>query len=126
MTKTIQLQFGPYSPVRQAENMYFVSGQVGVDAHKKAPEDVVGQARQALENMKTVLESADLTMDNVTKTTIFLKDIDDFAAVNDVYVEYFPEPRPARSCVQVAALPKVADNELLVEIEAVACKVHDS
>ena len=119
---TAQPQFGPYTPVRKAGDYYFVSGQVGVDSDKKAAPTVEAQCHQVLKNLGTVLKNAGLTMVDVVKTTIFLQDITDYAAVNDIYVTYFPEPRPARSCVAVAALPNVADNTLLIEIEAVAYK----
>jgi 2-iminobutanoate/2-iminopropanoate deaminase len=114
--------FGPYSPIRQAGTLYFVSGQVGIDAYRQAANDVASQTHQALANMRDALESAGLFMGNVVKTTIFLKNIDDFTVVNEVYVSYFPELRPARSCVGIASLPKLADNELLIEIEAIAYK----
>lgn len=116
--------FGPYRTIVRAGDLYFISGQVGVNpATKTAPSDISGQTRQVLENMRSVLESACLIMDDVQKTTIFLRNINDFETVNQIYCEYFGEPRPARSCVEVARLPSVAkDNELLVEIEAVAYK----
>lgn len=114
--------FGPYSPIRQAGDYYFVSGQVGVTPERTAREDVTRQSQQALQNLESVLQSAGLAMADVVKTTIFLKNIADFAAVNEVYITHFPEPRPARSCVEVAGLPKLTDNALLVEIEAVAYK----
>lgn len=114
--------FGPYSPVRQAGNLYFVSGQVGVDpATKQAADDVRQQASQALENLRNTLADANLTPDDVVKTTIFLVNMDDFAAVNEVYQEFFAAPRPARSTVGVAELPRVAgDTPIKVEIEAIA------
>jgi 2-iminobutanoate/2-iminopropanoate deaminase len=114
--------FGPYSPVRQVGDFYYVSGQVGVNAATgEAGAGIAAQTRQVLDNMKAVLAAVGLGMDDVVKTTIFVTNIDDFAAVNEVYVSYFAEPRPARSTVQVAGLPKVAKNtSLLVEIEAVA------
>jgi 2-iminobutanoate/2-iminopropanoate deaminase len=113
--------FGPYSPVRQAGEFYFVSGQIGVDpATKTAALDVADQARQALTNLKATLEGAGLSLDQVVKTTIFVTDISEFARVNDVYIEFFNEPRPARSTVGVSELPKVADNPIKFEIEAIA------
>lgn len=113
--------FGPYSPVRQAGDFYFVSGQIGVDpATKTAPADVADQARQALNNLKAVLGSSGLDLDNVVKTTVFVTDISEFGKVNDVYVEFFSDPRPARSTVGVSELPKVADNPIKFEIEAIA------
>jgi 2-iminobutanoate/2-iminopropanoate deaminase len=113
--------FGPYSPVRQAGNLYFVSGQVGVTAAKTASQDVAVQTKQALNNMQALLEIRGLGMADVMKTTIFLANMDDFDKVNTVYEEFFDAPRPARSTVGVTALPKIAgDTKLLVEIEAVA------
>lgn len=108
---------GPYSPALGSGDLVFLSGQVGMDADGKlvgytAPE----QARRAMDNMRSLLAAAGLGFEHVVKTTIFLIDMEDFAAVNQVYAEYLPEPYPARSTVQVAALPKNAK----VEIEAVA------
>jgi 2-iminobutanoate/2-iminopropanoate deaminase len=108
---------GPYSPAVGAGDFVFVSGQVALDPdgkiHGYTPKD---QARKALENLTTTLAAAGLTLADVVKTTIFLKDMDEFGAVNDVYAEFFAEPYPARSTVEVARLPK----DLHVEIEAVA------
>ncbi|MCA9331065.1 RidA family protein [Candidatus Saccharibacteria bacterium] len=115
--------FGPYTPVRKAGDTYYVSGQVGVRADKTASADVSGQTHEVLENMKRCLEEVGLTMDDVTKVTIYLTDMADFAAVNEVYQTYFEPPRPARACVQVAGLPNVANTPLLVEMDAVAHKV---
>jgi 2-iminobutanoate/2-iminopropanoate deaminase len=108
---------GPYSPAVGAGDLVFVSGQIPLDHEGKivgyTPKD---QARKALENLRATLEAAGLTLDDVVKTTIFLKDMDEFGAVNDVYAEFFAEPYPARSTVEVARLPK----DLHVEIEAIA------
>jgi 2-iminobutanoate/2-iminopropanoate deaminase len=114
--------FGPYTPVRQAGNFLFVSGQVGVDpATKTAPADVAAQTAQALKNLEAVLQSADAKLQHVVKTTVFLTDMDNFAAMNEAYERAFPAPRPARSAVAVRELPRVAgDTSVLVEIEAVA------
>ena len=116
--------FGPYSPIRQADDVYFVSGQVGVDpATKQAAESVAEQTKQVLENMRSLLEAKGLSMQDVVKTTIFVTDMGDFAAVNEVYVTYFAEPRPARATVAVAELPRVAgDVPIKVEIEAIATR----
>ena len=115
--------FGPYSPIKQASDLYFVSGQVGMNkATKHAPKDVKSQTSQALVNMQTILEDNDLSMDDVVKTTIFLTNMGDFAAVNEVYEGFFAAPRPARSTVAVKELPRLASSALLVEIEAVAYK----
>ncbi len=121
-TNASTMSFGPYTPVRQAGDYYFVSGQVGVDpATKTASEDIADQTRQALDNLKSMVEAAGLTIDHVVKTTIYVVDMADFATVNDVYVSYFNEPRPARSTVGVKELPRVAgDTPIKIEIEAVA------
>lgn len=112
---------------RAAKNWYFVSGQVGVNpATKQASEHVEQQTEQTLQNMKAVLTEAGLGMQDIVKTTIFLTNMDDFAQINGIYMQHFPEPRPARSCVGVAALPDVANTKLLVEIEAVAYKESNS
>ncbi|HEV2403524.1 MAG TPA: Rid family detoxifying hydrolase [Candidatus Saccharimonadales bacterium] len=114
--------FGPYSLVRQAGDLYFLAGHVGVDpATSTAQPNVTAQTEQVLENLRSTLESVGLGMNDVVKTTIFVTDIGNFAQVNEVYVRYFDEPRPARSTVGVAELPRVGgDVPLLVEIEAVA------
>ena len=116
--------FGPYTPVRRAGDMYFVSGQVGVDmATKSAPKGVAEQTAKALDNMREVLAGVGLGLKDVVKTTIFVADMGDFATVNDVYMQYFSEPRPARSTVAAKELPRVATNcPVLVEIEAIAIK----
>jgi 2-iminobutanoate/2-iminopropanoate deaminase len=116
--------FGPYSPIREAGGLYFVSGQIGVDpATKSAREDVQAQTKQALDNLAGVLKTAELTLADVVKTTVFVTDMSDFAAVNEVYLGYFDDPRPARSCVAVRELPRVgAGVPLRVEIEAIALR----
>lgn len=108
---------GPYSHAVQTGPFYYLSGQLGVDPQTNALADgAEAQARQALENLQSVLASAGLTMDDVVKTTVFLKNIGDFAAINIIYAEAFGENKPARSCVAVAELPRGG----LFEIEAVA------
>jgi 2-iminobutanoate/2-iminopropanoate deaminase len=116
--------FGPYSAVRRMGNMYFVSGQVGVHPETKvAPESVEAQTRQALDNMRALLQAEGLSMNRVAKTTIYVTYMGDFAAVYDVYVTYFDEPRPARATVAAAELPRVGgDVPIKVEIEAIAIK----
>lgn len=120
--------FGPYSPVRRAGNLYFTAGQVGVDpATGTADPDVVQQTKQALDNLAAALARVDLTLDAVVKTTIFVTDMGDFAAINEVYMSRFVEPRPARSTLAVRELPRVAkDVPLKIEIEAVACVAPES
>ena len=97
----------------------YTSGQLGlIPETGELPEGVEAQAKQALENLKAVLEAAGMTMANVVKTTVFLADINDFAAINSIYARYFTGDAPARSCVQAGALPKGG----LFEIEAIAVK----
>lgn len=109
---------GPYSQAVRVGNMVYTSGQIPVVPEKG--EIVSGgieeQARQVLENLKAVLNAAGTDFKNVVKTTVFIKDMNNFAAVNKVYSEYFSQPYPARSCVEVARLPK----DVGVEIEVVA------
>ena len=108
---------GPYVHAVKAGETLYTSGQLGlIPETGELPEGVEAQARQALDNLKAVVEAAGLTLANVVKTTVFLADINDFAAINAIYAEYFTGEAPARSCVQVAALPKAA----LFEIEAIA------
>lgn len=109
---------GPYSQAIRIEELVFTAGQVGLDpATMEIVEGgIEAQTRQVLTNLKHVLESADSGLNFVVKTTVFLQDMGDFASMNAIYAEYFPENAPARSTVQVAALPKAA----LVEIECVA------
>lgn len=116
--------YGPYSPIRQVGNLYFVSGQIGVDPETKLASDVIAnQTEQTLKNLQAVLKSSGLELKHVVKTTVFLTDMRNFAAMNEVYKKYFDVPRPARSTVAVAELPHVAGaTHLLVEIEAVVAK----
>ncbi|MFP4977059.1 RidA family protein [Paenibacillus sp. CN-4] len=110
---------GPYSQAIHAGNWVYTSGQLGLNPETgELAEGVQEQARQSLNNVKAILEAAGAGMDQVVKTTVFLKDMNDFAAVNEVYSSFFTEPYPARSAVEVARLPK----DGLVEIEAVARK----
>ncbi len=113
--------YGPYTPVRKSGGFLFVSGQVGLDPETEAaPEGVSAQTTQALKNMQAVLETAGASLGDVVKTTVFLTDIESYAAMNEAYAQSFPEPRPARSAVAVRELPRVPGGTLLVEIEAVA------
>lgn len=111
---------GPYSQAVQAGNMVFVSGQLPFVPETGALlEGTVGEmTAQSLKNIQAILEAAGYTMADVVKTTIFLKDLNDFAEVNATYASFFPENPPARACVQVAKLPRDAR----VEIEAIAVK----
>ncbi len=108
---------GPYSQAVATDGLVFCSGQLGLDPETgELAQGVEAQADRALRNLAAVLDAAGLTLADVLKTTIFLADMGDFAAVNAVYARHMPDPPPARSTVQVAALPKAG----LVEIEAIA------
>lgn len=109
---------GPYSQAIQIGQLLFTSGQVHIDPETGAIVEggIQEQARQSLNNIKAILNAAGTNMGAVVKTTVFLQDMNDFAAMNEVYAQFFQEPYPARSAVQVARLPK----DVLVEIEAIA------
>ena len=111
---------GPYSQATAAGGFIFTSGQLGMDPETGVlAEGVQAQTRRSLENVKAILSAAGVGMGQVLKTTVFLQNMSDFAAMNEVYAEFFPEGQyPARSAVEVAALPKGG----LVEIEAVAAR----
>lgn len=110
---------GPYSAGIATEELAFLSGQLGADTKGNlVSEDVVGQAKKVFENIGVLLEVSGLTYDDIVKTTVLLSDMNDFAKVNEEYVKYFNEPFPARSCFEVAKLPKNAK----VEIECIAIK----
>jgi 2-iminobutanoate/2-iminopropanoate deaminase len=110
---------GPYSQAMVTSGLVFTSGQLPIDpASGEMPKDIASQTRQSLENVRVILEQAGTGLDNVVKTTVFLSDMANFQAMNEVYAEFFGEPFPARSCYQVARLPKDA----LVEIEVIAEK----
>ena len=109
---------GPYSQAIDLGNLVFTSGQIPVAPDGTVSNDIVEQAHQTLKNLKAVLEAAGCSMDCVVKTTVFISDMDQFGAINAVYEQYFSRPYPARSCVQVAKLPKGVG----IEIEAVATK----
>jgi reactive intermediate/imine deaminase len=113
----------PYSSFRKEGNWYYISGQIGKDMENNVAEaDVKHQTKQLFNNLDAVLTSAGLERKHIVKTTVFLTDMGNFGAMNELYGEYFSEPYPARSTVAVAELPRVADNPMLVEIEAVAYK----
>lgn len=110
---------GPYSQAIEVNGMVYTSGVIPVNpATGEIPEGTVAQATQALTNLKNLLEAAGSSMDQVIKTTVFIKEMDEFATINGVYKEYFTSDFPARSCVEVARLPK----DVLLEIEAIALK----
>lgn len=111
---------GPYSAGVSFGDLIFVSGQIPTDANGDLPEGIEAQARQSILNVKAVLEAGGSDLRHVVKTTVFLRDMDDFAAVNAVYAQFFDgDVKPARSCVQAAKLPK----DMPLEIEAIAVKV---
>ncbi len=111
---------GPYSQGIDLGNVIFFSGQVPLipETGEMAEGGIEGQARQAFENVKGLLESQGLDFSNVVKTTVFLDNMGDFNTVNEIYAQYFVEPYPARSAVEVAKLPKGA----LIEVEVIAAK----
>jgi 2-iminobutanoate/2-iminopropanoate deaminase len=112
---------GPYSQGIRSGDMVFCSGQLGLDpVTGELADGVEAQTERALRNLESVLDAAGLGFDDVVRTTIFLADINDFAAVNAVYGRHMPDPPPARSTIQVAALPKGG----LVEIDAIARRVQ--
>jgi 2-iminobutanoate/2-iminopropanoate deaminase len=117
-TKNAPAAIGPYSQGVKAANLVFTSGQIPLNpaTGEMVNDDIKAAAVQSLENVKAILEAAGTSMDNVVKVTVFLKDMNDFASVNEVYGQYFVDKMPARSAFQVAKLPKDA----LIEIEAVA------
>ncbi|SEM28380.1 2-iminobutanoate/2-iminopropanoate deaminase [Paenibacillus sp. cl141a] len=110
---------GPYSQAVEINGFVYTSGQLGLNpATGEFGEGVQEQAKLSLSNVKAILEAAGTSLEQVVKTTVFLKDMNDFAAVNEVYGSFFSEPYPARSAVEVARLPK----DGLVEIEVIAVK----
>ena len=117
-TDSAPAAIGPYSQAIQIGDLLFVSGQVPIDPSTGAivEGDIKAQAQQSLNNLKAILNAAGTNLGAVVKTTVFLADMNDFAAMNEVYAQFFQEPFPARSAVQVARLPKDAK----VEIEAIA------
>lgn len=120
-TEKAPAAIGPYSQAVAAENLLFVSGQLPIDPATGAfaAGDIAGQTRQSLTNLSRILEAAGSSMEKVLKTTVFIQHMDDFAAMNEVYAQFFVgEALPARSAVEVAKLPKGA----LVEIEAIAAR----
>ena len=110
---------GPYSQAIEVNGLVYTSGQIGIDPATGAiVEGVEAQAHQVCKNLTELLKAAGTSMDIVVKTTVFIKDMNDFGTVNGIYAQYFTEPYPARSCVEVARLPK----DVLVEIEVIAEK----
>jgi endoribonuclease L-PSP, putative len=111
---------GPYSQAVWAGDILFASGQIPIDptTGEIASDNVQDQAHQSLKNVQAILEAAGLTFENVIKATVFIKNMDDFAAINEVYAQYFSSPYPARSCIEVARLPR----DVKVEVEVIAKK----
>ena len=124
MRKTIHAEnapaaVGPYVHAVEAGDFVYTSGQIGlVPATGVLAEGVEAQAEQVMQNMTNLLAAAGTSMENVVKTCVFIQNMDDFAAINAIYAKYFPMPCPARSCVEVAKLPK----GVLLEMEAIAIK----
>ena len=118
-TEKAPAAIGPYSQAIEANGFVFASGQIPVNpATGEIPEGVEAQAEQVMQNMTNLLAAAGTSMENVVKTCVFIQNMDDFAAINAIYAKYFPMPCPARSCVEVAKLPK----GVLLEMEAIAIK----
>ncbi len=119
-TENAPAAIGPYSQAIVAGNTIYVSGQIPIDpaTGSFAGDDIISQTRQSLTNLKSILTAAGAAMSDVVKTTVYLADMADFAAMNGVYAEFFSAPYPARAAFEVAALPKNA----LVEIECIAVK----
>lgn len=110
---------GPYSQAIEVNGMVYTSGIIPVvPSTGEIPEGSVAQAKQAFENLSNLLAAAGTSMDKVVKTTVFIKEMNDFGKINEIYATYFKEPFPARSCVEVARLPK----DVMLEVEAVVAK----
>ena len=118
-TKKAPAAIGPYSQAKMVGNFVFASGQIPVNPETgEIPEGIEAQAEQAMKNVKNLLEAAGTSVDQVVKTGVFIKNMDDFATINGIYAKYFAKDCPARSCVEVARLPK----DVLLEMEAIAVK----
>ena len=116
-TKNAPAAIGPYSQAQVVNGLVYTSGQIGIDPAVGAlVEGLDAQANQVFKNLSELLKAAGSDMSKVIKTTVFIKDMNDFGKVNEIYAKYFTEPFPARSCVEVARLPKDA----LVECEVIA------
>ena len=109
---------GPYSPALKAGNLLFLSGSIPLDpvSGQLVPGGIVEQTTQVMENIKSLLEAAGASFDNVARTTVFMVDLGEFAQMNEVYAKYFAAPYPARSTVQVVRLPR----DVRVEIDVIA------
>ena len=110
---------GPYSQAVEANRFVFASGQIAIDPSTgNICEGIEAQAKQVLTNVKNLVEAAGLTLDDVVKTSVFIKDMNDFAKVNEIYATFFKKDCPARSCVEVSRLPK----DVLIEVEVIAAR----
>ena len=124
MKKTISTDqapkaIGPYSQAVEINGMVYTSGVIPIVPHTgEIPEGIEAQTEQTLKNLTALLEASGTNVKNVMKTTVFIKEMNDFSKINDIYANYFTSDCPARSCVEVARLPK----DVLIEIEAVAVK----
>lgn len=118
-TENAPAAIGPYSQAIEVNGVVYTSGVISVvPSTGEIPEGSKEQAKQALTNLSNLLEAAGTSMDNVIKTTVFIKEMDDFGTINEVYATFFKGDYPARSCVEVARLPK----DVMLEIEAIAIK----
>jgi 2-iminobutanoate/2-iminopropanoate deaminase len=115
-TKAAPGAIGPYSQAVRAGNFLFVSGQIPIDpATGEIPQDIAAQTHQAMTNLSAIVEAAGCRLEDVVKTTLFIRDMEQFPVINETYAPFFPENPPARACVEVSRLPK----NVLVEVEAV-------
>lgn len=119
-TEKAPAALGPYSQGIEVNGTLYVSGQIPFvpETMTLVSDDVKAQTRQSLENVKAIVEAAGYTMKDIVKAGVFIKNMDDFAAINEVYAEYLGDVKPARACVEVARLPK----DVKVEIEVIAIK----
>lgn len=119
-TKNAPAAIGPYSQAIEANGMVYTSGMIPIDPQtgELVTGSVEQQAEQVFSNLRALIEASGSSMDKVVKTVVFIKNMDDFGAINAIYEKYFTEPYPARSCVEVARLPK----DVALEAEAVALK----
>lgn len=110
---------GPYSQAIEVNGFLYASGQIPINpATGEIVEGIEAQTKQALTNVKGIVEAAGLTMSDIVKTSVFIKDMNDFGKINEIYATFFEEPYPARSCVEVARLPK----DVLIEVEIIAAR----
>lgn len=119
-TKNAPAAIGPYSQAIEANGMVYTSGMIPIDPQtgELVTGSVEQQAEQVFSNLRALIEASGASMDKVVKTVVFIKNMDDFGAINAIYEKYFTEPYPARSCLEVARLPK----DVALEAEAVALK----